>query len=510
MRTEQLTAIAPDEEQVMMQALADPTSTMRELVKNNLFYFIQYFWSEYSEEKFVGNWHIKYICKQLEKVACDVAAGVPREKDIIINVPPGTTKTATISIFFPVWCWVNWYWMKFITASYTSSLSLESAEYSREVVRSVKFRTLFPELDIKEDKDTKSNFRVVFREFVKGKGYVPRTKIGGNRFSTSVGGTVTGFHGHINIVDDPIDPNRAASPAELKAANHWMDNTLPFRKVDKNVTVTVLVMQRLHQNDPTGHLLSMKPKTIRHICLPGEIKNYEKLLKPKFLKKHYVDQLLDVVRLPWKVLNDYLTLGQYTYGSQIGQDPIPLGGGMFQVDNISIIENIPAKSDVAETVRYWDKAATEGGGTFTVGAKLYRLKDRSYVIVDIKRGQWSSSQREKIIRQTAEADGDRCKIYVEQEPGSGGKESADDTLKNLAGFTVWADRPTGDKVLRADPFSVQVNLGNVRMLKADWNKDFIDELRNFPNSTFKDQTDASSGAFAKLSRLKRVQVLRRG
>lgn len=509
MSEQQQAVVAPDEEQVMLKALGDPTSAMRELVKNNLFYFIQYFWSEYSEEKFVPNWHIKYICGVLEKAAKDVAAGIPRDKDIIINVPPGTTKTATISIFFPIWCWVNWYWMKFICASYTSGLSLESAEYSREVVRSIKFRTLFPEIDIKEDKDTKSNFRVVYREFVKGKGYVPRQKIGGNRFSTSVGGTVTGYHGHINIVDDPIDPNRAASPAELKAANHWMDNTLPFRKVDKKVTMTILVMQRLHQNDPTGHLLATKPKTIKHICLPGEIKNYAHLVKPKFLRKHYVNQLLDVVRLPWKVLEEYLTIGQYTYGSQIGQDPIPLGGGMFKVDNISVIDYAPDKRDIAETVRYWDKAGTDGGGDFTVGAKLCRLKDRSYVIMDIKRGQWGTDARERIIRQTAEADGDRCKVYVEQEPGSSGKESADETLKNLAGYTAFADRPTGDKALRADPFSVQVNLGNVKMIRAEWNAKLIDEMRNFPNSTFDDQVDATSGAFAKLSKLKRVEVHKR-
>ena len=95
---------------------------------------------------------------------------------------------------------------------------------------------------------------------------------------------------------------------------------------------------------------------------------------------------------------------------------------------------------------------------------------------------------------------------MEQEPGSGGKESAEATIKNLMGFSVYKDRPVGDKVKRADPFSVFVNNGNVRMLRAFWNDLYIDELTNFPNSTFKDQTDASSGAFAKLSEKKKVII----
>jgi predicted phage terminase large subunit-like protein len=89
-------------------------------------------------------------------------------------------------------------------------------------------------------------------------------------------------------------------------------------------------------------------------------------------------------------------------------------------------------------------------------------------------------------------------VWVEQEPGSGGKESAEGTIRNLAGFRVYAEHPTGDKVHRADPYSVQVNVGAFQILTAMWNRDFIEEHRFFPFSTYKDQVDASSGAFNKL------------
>jgi predicted phage terminase large subunit-like protein len=495
---------------LLLKALSDPHSTLRALIKNRFYYCLQYFWSEYSQDEFVPNWHIVYLCNELEIVARRVAENKPKLYDLIINIPPGSSKTAIVSIFFPIWCWINWFHFRFITASYTAPLALESAEYSRDVIKSEKFQVLFPEIGVKADKDTKSNFRVVKREFA-SKGRSPRIHTGGNRLSTSVGGTATGFHGHINIWDDPIDPNRAVSEAEVKKANHWMTNTLPFRKVNKEVTATIGIMQRLHQNDPTAHLLEKDEGrgTIKHICLPGEIKNYKDQVKPAELIKHYKNNLMDVNRLNWSVLNDYMNLGQFTYGGQIGQDPVPLGGGMFKTDHISTVDRIPEKIYIAETVRYWDKAGTKDAGAYTVGVKMLKLKDGRFIVSDVKRGQWASNEREKIIKETAQADGVDCKVYVEQEPGSGGKESAEATVANLSGFSVYKDRPVGDKTQRADPYSVQVNEGNVMIFNAGWNKDYLDELKNFPNSTFKDQTDASSGGFSKLTGLKKVAVLRR-
>lgn len=513
-----------EQEEIMAKALVDPTSAMRQLTKSSLFYFIQYFWPAYSQQHFVPNWHIEYICGELEKMARRVANNEHKEYDLIINVPPGTTKTAMVSIMFPIWCWVNWFWMRFICASYTSPLSLESAEACREIIRSDRFKETFPEIDIKDDKDTKSNFRIIRRKFREG--FPPQQELGGNRFSTSVGGSVTGFHAHIILADDPIDPNRVMSDVEVKKANHWMDTTLPFRKVDKNVTATVLVMQRLHQDDPTGHWLKlagvkkdqngnwvypdvMKNK-IRHICLPGEIRNYAKNVHPPELKSRYVDGMLDPNRLDWSALNEILNRGQFVYGGQVGQDPIPLGGGMFKIDKLTVLTTLPRPHEIVSTVRYWDKAGTEGGtGAFTAGVKMSKLKDGSFLVEDIKRGRWASEEREAIIKRCALTDGGKCRVMVEQEPGSGGKESAEATLKNLAGFIAGKDRPTGDKTYRADPYSVQVNLGNVKLLAGAWNQEYLNELKHFPSSTFKDQTDASSGAFAKLTSMKQAGVLRR-
>ena len=117
----------------------------------------------------------------------------------------------------------------------------------------------------------------------------------------------------------------------------------------------------------------------------------------------------------------------------------------------------------------------------------------------------SSEERERIIKETAEADGRSVTIMIEQEPGSGGKESAENTIRNLAGFVCIADRPVGNKIFRADPLSVQINNGNVLMQRAVWNQKFILELKYFPFGKYKDQVDAFAAGFNYLMKKKEAK-----
>lgn len=481
-----------------MQGLVNPFAIIRELNNRSLFHFLEYFWPVVSSHPFKTNWHIEYLCKELEKVATKVGNREHRDYDLIVNVPPGSTKTIICSIMFPAWCWTKWISMRFITASYSGALSLESAEYCRELVRSPNFQEIYPDIAIKEDKDTKSNFRVTRKRY-NNMGIKLPDEVGGSRYSTSVGGTLTGFHGDILIVDDPLNPSQAVSDIELANANRWMEQTLSTRKTDKAITPTILIMQRLHQDDPSGHMLAKEKLNIRHICLPGEIRNYKHKVSPPECVEFYQDDLLDSRRMTWSVLADLeADLGQYGYAGQIGQDPSPPGGGMFRVDHFIVMPMMPPRSEIVHTVRYWDKAGTTDAGAYTVGVRMSILKDGRWLVEDVKRGRWSSHERERIIKETAISDGDRVVVWMEQEPGSGGKESAEGTIRNLAGFVAYAERPTGDKAFRADPYSVQVNNGNFSILNASWNRDFIEEHRFFPASTYKDQVDASAGAFNKL------------
>lgn len=166
----------------------------------------------------------------------------------------------------------------------------------------------------------------------------------------------------VHNCDDPIDPKRAVSEAELKTAADFVTNILPSRKVDKAVAVTTLIMQRLNFEDPTGVLLA-KAKLIegvgriRHVCLPARLADN---VQPVELREKYVDGLMDPVRLPEIVLREQeMLLGAYAFAGQYAQNPLPLSGGMFQITYFS--QRIKAAPYHASRIRYWDRACLVAG-----------------------------------------------------------------------------------------------------------------------------------------------------
>jgi predicted phage terminase large subunit-like protein len=177
----------------------------------------------------------------------------------------------------------------------------------------------------------------------------------------------------------------------------------------------------------------------------------------------------------------------------------PSAGKVFNRDWFKIVEAAPVG---LSQCRYWDKAGTEGEGAFTAGVLMGRDIEGRYFVLDVIRDQWSSGRRNEVIRQTAQLDGYGVEVWVEQEPGSGGKESAEISIRELAGWNVHAERVTGDKVSRSAAFSAQCEARNVCLLNnpnRNWIGPFLDELHAFPTGKFKDQVDAASGAFNKLA-----------
>src|SRR3989304_3681101 len=114
---------APIQNDQIQQLLNNPLSIQRELNDRSLYEFLLWAWPELSGQPFVGNWHLAYLCRELEQVANNVGNRRLKVHDLLINVPPGSTKTKLCSIVFPVWCWTKWYWMKFITVSYSSVIN---------------------------------------------------------------------------------------------------------------------------------------------------------------------------------------------------------------------------------------------------------------------------------------------------------------------------------------------------------------------------------------------------
>jgi predicted phage terminase large subunit-like protein len=461
----------------------DEYDLIASITRESFYEFVKEFWSDIIAEQFVNNWHIRYICGELQIAAERVFAGLPKLYDLLINVSPGTSKSTICSIMFPAWCWVRMSSCRIIGASYTYDIQMDLARRNKDLILSEKYQKAFPHIKLREDQSAKSYFMNTMR---------------GSRYSVGIGGGLAGMHGHIAIIDDPINPKEALSEVALKTANTWMNESLPTRKVDKAVSLTILIMQRLHQNDPSANMIKNTP-ALKHICLPAILTNK---VRPANLARYYKDSLFDVRRLPRTVLVEQKTLlGEYAYAGQFLQWPIPLGGGMFKADRIKIMP-LPADIKWFKIVRSWDKAGTKDAGAYTAGVKIGKDSKGRFWLCNVTRGRWDTNEREDIIKRNAEMDTRAIEVVLEQEPGSGGKADMQATVRNLAGWRVFVSKPGGSdssKVLRADPFSVQVNNGNVYMIPAPWNKDFLDEMSFFPYSTYKDQIDAASTGFNRLT-----------
>ena len=164
-------------------------------------------------------------------------------------------------------------------------------------------------------------------------------------------------------------------------------------------------------------------------------------------------------------------------------------GDMFERHWFKTIREAPATK---KSVRSWDSAATAGGGDWTVGAKVSLVGGR-WVVEDIVRGQWSSAQKQEVIRQVAASDGRHVPIVMEQEGGSAGKDVVDHYAREvLVGYTFHAEKPTGDKSTRALPLSSAAEAGNVYLVEGRWNSTFLDEATQFPGGQHDDQVDAVS------------------
>jgi predicted phage terminase large subunit-like protein len=460
-----------------------------ELCKSDYFSFLQIMWHTIVKEELKYNWHIEYLCDELQLITERVIARKPKLYDLLITIPPGTLKSTLATIFLHPWAWTKDPSLKFISASYSADLALYHAVKSRDMIRNPLYKNYFHDIELKDDQDVKSNYENLY---------------GGSRLSMGIGGTITGKHAHIILIDDPLNPKQALSDAERINANYFMDETIPTRKIDKKITPIIMIMQRTHPKDPAGHWLSKNGKKLKHICLPAEASDK---ISPARLKMLYKNNLLDPTNLDQEVIDELkIELGGYGASAQLQQDPKVRGNAMFKRHWFPIVDAVPSGLKV---VRYWDMAATEAkkgkDPDFTAGGKL-GYKNGIYYILDMKHVRESSFNTQKLIEQTAAVDGKGVFIYMEQEPGSSGKTVINDYTRYLTGYVFYGRKSTGSKTTRAHALSCQAEAGNVKLLKGDWNGKFLDEIELFPYGTHDDQVDGASGGFNELASATKLQI----
>ena len=190
-------------------------------------------------------------------------------------------------------------------------------------------------------------------------------------------------------------------------------------------------------------------------------------------------------------------VGEREWAALYQQRPAPLEGSLFKIGNVVTLDAAPAGGNIA---RAWDLSATAQVGSrdpdWTVGVKLARLNDGRFVVLDVTRIRGGPDEVERTILNTADQDGKAVRVGLPQDPGQAGKVQVLYYTKKLAGWRVESSPETGDKATRAGPIASQCNVGNLYIVRAPWNRTFLDELAGFPGVAHDDQVDALSRAFS--------------
>lgn len=472
--------------------------------ESNHLYFTQAFFRHRQGIDFRVNWHHHLISDTVQRVINGEL------KNVVINVPPGSSKTEIVAINLMARGLALNPRARFLHISYSDDLALLNSGTAKEIIQSDEFQALWP-MKVADDAKSKKRWNVE----IDG-------KTAGGVYAVSLGGQITGFRaGHMTggwqgaiIIDDPLKVDDSYSKTKRDAANRKLVSTVKSRKANPDTPI-ILIMQRLAEEDPTGFIKAGN--------MTGE---WEFIEIPALIGDEYVDTLdqkyrdlvdADVERdekgrfsyWPYKEpLEELLEMerggkgkdgsptSRYVFSGQYQQRPSPLDGNLFSPESIQIIDAVPADPGI-KWLRGWDLASTTTGD-WTAGARLGKIPDGRLVIADMVRLRVGPDARDDAMVNTAALDGKGVKISIPQDPGQAGKTQILYLTRKLIGYNVHTSPESGDKVVRAEPFASQVNVGNVMMVRGSWNASLIEEMRMFPNGGNDDQIDALSRAFSQL------------
>jgi len=422
---------------------------------------------------------------------------------LVVTVPPRHGKSTIISKYFAAWYLGTFPEHNVLVTSYGADFAASWAEQAKAVLK--EHGHLFGPAS-----------QLTFKA---RRGYNFSLAGGGNMFTSGVGGQITGKGAHIIVIDDPVkNDEEADSPVYREKTDNWFRGTVYTRQ--EPGCVFCIIMTRWHEDDLVGRLLrdaegGGQKWTV--LNLPA-IAEQDEPPFPYGMGRQRGEALWPE-RYPIDKLREIeIVEGPRHWNALYQQRPAPEGGGIFQRNWFTVSLTAPP---CVRAVRYWDLAATSAltsrDPDYTVGVLMGVDKNGMYWVLDVCRFRGDPGQVESTIQRVAAEDarlpvsvvGSPVRTWIEQEPGAGAKIAVRNLIVNvLAGYPVFAD-PAGtmsttslgrhNKIQRADPLSGQAKAGNVKLLTADWNKAFLDELCSFPNGTHDDIVDSSSGAFNMLA-----------
>jgi predicted phage terminase large subunit-like protein len=347
----------------------------------------------------------------------------------------------------------------------------------RSIVQSDWYRRAFPQMRIKRVADSD-----VF------------TTMAGYRRATSIGGRFTGLGGNLFIIDDPQKPIDVLSDSLRNTTNQWFSNTLLSRLDNKATGAIIVVMQRLHLNDLTGHLTeNSKDWTV--LSLPA-IAEIDEDIPIGNGKRHHrrAGEALHPERESIEVLEKFRSENiPEVFAAQYQQAPVPLGGAMIKREWLRYYDQLPERTYKAKIIQSWDTASKPGVQNDYSVCTTWLLVDGHYYLMDLIRGRFEYPQ----LRGTAIAQAQRHKPHVILiEDTSSGPALAHE-LKKVVSQPVLLIKVEHNKAVRLFVQGEKFVTGKVLFPKgASFLPELETELLSFPQGKTDDQVDSISQALA--------------
>lgn len=406
--------------------------------------------------------HIRTMCDAVQRFLEQSP-----KRGLMLTVPPRHMKSTVISNALPAWYVSRCPQRDVIMASYALSLARENGRAFRDLVGSPFHRRIWPSMRFEVDSSD------AYQLYGKDNGRP-------NLIVAGVGGPITGKGADLLIIDDPVKSmEEAISDAYKDRVWRWFTMVALSRLSPGGKMI--LIMTRWTDDDLAGRILRDMPEDWEALNLPA-VSPDGSTLWPERYDSAFMER-------------QRAAMGERAFSAQYQGRPLPETGGMFKR---RWFREGPLMSSSARRVRYWDKAATHGGGDWTVGC-LMASEGGRWCIEDIVRLRGSPMEVQETVRGTAERDGVSVAVRMEQEPGSSGVDVIDLYRRILAGFDFRGERVTGDKASRAAALAAQMEAGAVDIVSAGWTRTLEDELLSFPAGAHDDQVDACSGAFRALA-----------
>ena len=431
---------------------------------------------------FYDNWHIDAIADHLQAV---VKGDIKR---LIINIPPRHMKSISVAVALPAWTWTIQPEKKFLYASYAGSLSIRDSVKCRRLIDSRWYKEHFGgEFKLTTDQNQKQRFE---------------NDKTGQRIATSVDGALTGEGGDIIVIDDPHNVREAESSTVREGVLEWWDQAMQTRLNDPKTGAFIIIMQRVHETDLTGHILRTEYDDWDHLCLPARYEIGHPT--PTRSRLGFTDPRTKEGDLLWPERIDVKTLdslekslGSYASAGQLQQRPMPKGGGILKAEWW-----VPWEKDDLPDIEYvlqsWDTAfSTKEKTSYSARTTWGVFRDRGMtcaIVLEMWYDRVTYPELRKLA-QEAYQDWQPDAVLIEK------KASGQSLLQDLrmAGVPVLEYLPDRDKEARAHASSALLEDGRIYFpFDKKWAKNLIDICAAFPATDNDDIVDTCTQAWLRL------------